>query len=143
MSNSFYYEWENGVLVSRIAKTPTDKGEIRSDGYDIVYDFNMPMENVVWWNTGGKNEDFTNNKTISSTQYYNFTAQDAWESSRSYTDTYSYSEFDAAYIEAITENLDVFEIERYSLEGIRLNQPTKGINVVKYSDGSVRKVMVK
>ena len=101
------------------------------------------MENVVWWNTGGKNADFTNNKTISSTQYYNFTAQDTWESARSYTDTYSYSDFDTTYIMTVTENIDVFEIERYSLEGIRLNQPIKGINVIKYSDGSVRKVMVK
>ena len=143
MSNSFYYEWENGVLISRIAKIPTDDGEVRTDGYDIVYDFNMPMQNVVWWNTGGKNDDFANNKTISSTQYYNFSAQDVWESGRSYTDTYSYSEFNASYVETVADSMDVFEIERYSLDGFKLNQPMKGINIVKYSDGSVRKVMVK
>lgn len=33
--------------------------------------------------------------------------------------------------------------EFYSLSGMRLDQPQKGVNIVKYSDGSVRKVWVK
>ena len=34
------------------------------------------------------------------------------------------------------------EVERFSLDGQRLTAPTKGLNIVKYSDGSVRKVAV-
>ena len=43
----------------------------------------------------------------------------------------------------ITNNNDAKEISRYSANGQRLTVPTKGLNIVKYSDGSVRKEMVK
>jgi hypothetical protein len=38
---------------------------------------------------------------------------------------------------------DVKEVARYNLNGQRVDAPTKGINIVKYSDGSSRKVLVK
>lgn len=31
-------------------------------------------------------------------------------------------------------------VEFYNIHGIKLTQPTKGVNIVKYKDGSVRKV---
>ena len=37
---------------------------------------------------------------------------------------------------------DAKEHSRYSLNGQRLSAPTKGLNIVKYSDGSVNKVVV-
>lgn len=37
----------------------------------------------------------------------------------------------------------VNEVARYGLDGSRLAQPTKGINLVKTADGKVRKVLVK
>lgn len=43
----------------------------------------------------------------------------------------------------ISNNNDVKEVSRYSVNGQRLTVPTKGLNIVKYSDGSVRKEMVK
>ena len=43
----------------------------------------------------------------------------------------------------ISNNNDVKEVSRYSANGQRLTAPTKGLNIVKYSDGSVRKEMVK
>ena len=36
---------------------------------------------------------------------------------------------------------DVKEVARYSVNGQRLTVPTKGVNIVKYSDGSVKKVV--
>lgn len=38
---------------------------------------------------------------------------------------------------------EVVEIARYTLDGRRVDAPVKGINIVRYSDGSVRKTMVK
>ena len=35
------------------------------------------------------------------------------------------------------------EIERYSLQGVRLKEPIPGINIIKYSDGTTKKVWVK
>ena len=38
---------------------------------------------------------------------------------------------------------DVREIARFTIDGKRINQPQRGINIVKYSDGTVKKVVVK
>ena len=51
-------------------------------------------------------------------------------------------EFDATGIDKTTTSTDVEEESRYSLNGQRLVGPTKGLNIVKYSDGSVKKVAV-
>lgn len=51
-------------------------------------------------------------------------------------------EFDATGIDKVTTSADVKEVSRYSANGQRLVGPTKGLNIVKYSDGSVKKVAV-
>ena len=51
-------------------------------------------------------------------------------------------EFDPTGIDKTTTSTDVEEISRYSVNGQRLVGPTKGLNIVKYSDGSVKKVAV-
>ena len=52
-------------------------------------------------------------------------------------------EFDATGIDKTTTSTDVEEVARYSVNGQRLFAPTKGLNIVKYSDGSVKKVAVR
>ena len=52
-------------------------------------------------------------------------------------------EYDITGIDKVTTAKDAKEISRYSANGQRLTAPTKGLNIVKYSDGSVRKEMVK
>ena len=51
-------------------------------------------------------------------------------------------EFDATGIDKTTTSTDAKEVSRYSVNGQRLVGPTKGLNIVKYSDGSVKKVAV-
>ena len=51
-------------------------------------------------------------------------------------------EFDATGIDKTTTSTDVKEVSRFSADGQRLVGPTKGLNIVKYSDGSVKKVAV-
>ena len=51
-------------------------------------------------------------------------------------------EFDATGIDKTTTSTDVEEVSRYSLNGQRLAVPVKDLNIVKYSDGSVKKVVV-
>lgn len=38
---------------------------------------------------------------------------------------------------------DVHEVARFTIDGKRINQPQRGVNIVKYSDGTVKKVIVK
>ena len=52
-------------------------------------------------------------------------------------------EFDATGIDKTTTSTDVEEVARYSVNGQRLSAPNKGLNIVKYSDGSVKKVTVR
>ena len=51
-------------------------------------------------------------------------------------------EFDATGIDKVTTSTDAKEVSRYSVNGQRLSAPAKGLNIVKYSDGSVKKVAV-
>ena len=51
-------------------------------------------------------------------------------------------EYDPTGIDKTTTSTDVEEVSRYSVNGQRLVGPTKGLNIVKYSDGSVKKVAV-
>ena len=52
-------------------------------------------------------------------------------------------EFDPTGIDKTTTSTNVEEVSRYSLNGQRLAVPVKGLNIVKYSDGTARKVVVK
>ena len=51
-------------------------------------------------------------------------------------------EFDATGINNVITPFHAKEVSRYSINGQRLSAPTKGLNIVKYSDGSVKKVAV-
>ena len=51
-------------------------------------------------------------------------------------------EFDATSIDKVTTSTNAKEVSRYSANGQRLSAPAKGLNIVKYSDGSVKKVVV-
>ena len=51
-------------------------------------------------------------------------------------------EFDATGIDNVITPFHAKEVSRYSINGQRLSAPTKGLNIVTYSDGSVKKVAV-
>ena len=51
-------------------------------------------------------------------------------------------EFDATGIDNVITPFHAKEVSRYSINGQRLSAPTKGLNIVKYSDGIVKKVAV-
>ena len=55
---------------------------------------------------------------------------------------YNIVEFDATGIDKVATSADAKEVSRYSANGQRLSAPAKGLNIVKYSDGSVKKVVV-
>lgn len=55
---------------------------------------------------------------------------------------YNIVEFDATGIDKVATSANVKEVSRYSANGQRLSAPAKGLNIVKYSDGSVKKVVV-
>ena len=46
-------------------------------------------------------------------------------------------------IKGVADNASTIEVARYTLDGVRLSAPQKGLNIVKLSDGRTVKVMVK
>ena len=52
-------------------------------------------------------------------------------------------ELDATGINNPMTSTNLKEVSRYTVNGKRLTTPTKGINVVKYSNGMVKKELVK
>ena len=56
---------------------------------------------------------------------------------------FNIEEFDAAGITGMTNSATVKEVARYDDNGHLLTAPTKGLNIVRYSDGTKKKVMVK
>ena len=52
-------------------------------------------------------------------------------------------EYDATGIDDVSTSTNAKPLSRYSVNGQRLTSPAKGLNIVKYSDGSVKKEMVK
>ena len=69
------------------------------------------------------------------------TEQDYWLSP-GWGDFGKIVEYDPTGIDVVTTSTDVKELSRYSVNGQRLSAPSKGLNIVKYSDGSVKKVVV-
>ena len=75
---------------------------------------------------------------ITTFQYGDFN----WETSPQITKHIVVAEVGAGIADVVMTS-DAKELSRYSVNGQRLTAPTKGLNIVKYSDGSVRKEMVK
>ena len=48
-------------------------------------------------------------------------------------------EYDATKVGNSVVDKEIKELARYTANGQRLDTPTKGLNIVRYSDGSVRK----
>ena len=46
-------------------------------------------------------------------------------------------------VQGVVSDEEVKEKERYNVSGQEISSPQKGLNIVRYSDGSVRKVAVK
>lgn len=53
------------------------------------------------------------------------------------------NDFDPSAINAVSTASDVREAGRYSLDGRQMTAPQRGLNIVRMSDGSIKKVIVK
>lgn len=51
-------------------------------------------------------------------------------------------EYDISGVDKVDNHSEAKEASRYSLDGQRLSVPVKGLNIVRYSDGSIKKVVV-
>ena len=61
----------------------------------------------------------------------------------SYKSAYVWKDFgNVSDVETINVDDNAVEVERYNINGVKLSAPQVGVNIVKMSDGSVKKVVV-
>ncbi len=65
-----------------------------------------------------------------------YAAADVWK------DFFNIVEEDLTGVKAVSTSDDEREVSHYTLDGKQVNAPQKGVNIIRYSDGSARKVLV-
>ena len=97
---------------------------------------------VAWENPIEAGSFFDRIKISNCTLYVPQGTKEAYANADVWKDFGNIIEYDATGIDKVTNRSNVKEISRYSLNGQRVTSPTKGVNIVVYSDGSIKKVAV-
>ena len=118
----------------------------RVSGWDVEYDFSADCSKIFMWPDANKGSVFYENKNLSSNTYYNpeyEEGSDEWNKAISNHLDYYYSSREESGVEVIEQLEDIRIIDRFDIFGHRLTEPTQGINIIVYSDGTSIKTMVK
>ena len=123
-----------------ISKDVTSIKDIRfNNDYE---DLELESVYVAWQNPIEAGSFFNRIKISNCTLYVPKGTKEAYANTDVWKDFGNIIEYDATGIDKVTNRSDVKEISRYSLNGQRVTSPTKGVNIVVYSDGSIKKVAV-
>lgn len=123
-----------------ISKDVTSIKDIRfNNDYE---DLELESVYVAWENPIEAGSFFNRIKISNCTLYVPQGTKEAYANADVWKDFGNIIEYDATGIDKVTNRSDVKEISRYSLNGQRVTSPTKGVNIVVYSDGSIKKVAV-
>lgn len=123
-----------------ISKDVTSIKDIRfNNDYE---DLELESVYVAWENPIEAGSFFNYIKISNCTLYVPQGTKEAYANADVWKDFGNIIEYDATGIDKVTNRSDVKEISRYSLNGQRVTSPTKGVNIVIYSDGSIKKVVV-
>lgn len=141
----------NGCANLRTLTIPSGLTSIDSlKKYDFEFQKSEPifvapsMESVyVGWQIPIPAGDFFKGCDISKcTLYVPLGTKQAYAETEVWRDYGEIKEYDVSGVDKVDNNSETMEVSRYSLDGQRLASPTKGINIVKYSDGSIKKEIV-
>lgn len=97
----------------------------------------------VTWKSSNESVCMVSNKGELLTTGYGKTVVLATTEDGNYVGTCIVTVSEETGIDNATVSSEVKEVSRFTSQGQRLTAPTKGVNIVKYSDGSVRKEIVK
>ena len=84
---------------------------------------------------------FTNRENA--TLYVPKGSKDAYKAANYWKEFMEIVEIDVTAISSVTNEQKVTEVTRYNLQGRRTSMPERGINIIRMSDGTTRKVVVK
>lgn len=118
--------------------------------YDYEFQESVPIfgapsiESVyVGWQIPIPAGDFFKGCDISKcTLYVPLGTKQAYAETEVWRDYGEIKEYDVSGVDKVDNHSEAKEASRYSLDGQRLSVPVKGLNIVRYSDGSIKKVVV-
>ena len=97
--------------------------------------------------TSGYNSGFSNafsrNTLMNATLYVPIGTKEKYMEAEGWKDFVFIEEMSPTGILPIGESNKTFEIKRYTINGRQISQPQKGINIIKMSDGTSKKIYVK
>lgn len=136
------YAFQNCINLKNLTISK-DVTSIKDIAFNNSYD-NLELESVyvAWENPIEAGSFFNRIKISNCTLYVPQGTKEAYANADVWKDFGNIIEYDATGIDKVTNRSDVKEISRYSLNGQRVTSPTKGVNIVIYSDGSIKKVAV-
>ena len=136
------YAFQNCINLKNLTISK-DVTSIKDIAFNNSYD-DLELESVyVAWENPIEAGSFFNRINISNcTLYVPQGTKEAYANADVWKDFGNIIEYDATGIDKVTNRSDVKEISHYSLNGLRVTSPTKGVNIVIYSDGSIKKVAV-
>lgn len=136
------YAFQNCINLKNLTISK-DVTSIKDIAFNNSYD-DLELESVyVAWENPIEAGSFFDRINISNcTLYVPQGTKEAYANADVWKDFRNIIEYDATGIDKVTNRSDVKEISRYSLNGQRVTSPTKGVNIVVYSDGSIKKVAV-
>lgn len=142
------YLWgPRDVMISAISYDFLMSDGCRTQGFDMEFDFAASTAEIIYWPDVNKTTAFYENKTLSATGYVNFqyyNGVDEWDKEYSYIRTYIYTPRGETGVETTSAAVpNVVEVARYDATGASITSAQKGFNIIRYSDGTSRKVMVK
>lgn len=130
----------NSLKNLTISKDVTSIKDIR-----FYYEYDeLELESVyvAWENPIEAGSFFDRIKISNCTLYVPQGTKEAYANADVWKDFGNIIEYDATGIDKVPNRSNVKEISRYSLNGQRVTSPTKGVNIVVYSDGSIKKIAV-
>ena len=136
------YAFQNCINLKNLTISK-DVTSIKDIAFNNDYeDLELESVYVAWQNPIEAGSFFNRIKISNCTLYVPQGTKEAYANADVWKDFGNIIEYDATGIDKVTNRSDVKEISRYSLNGQRVTSPTKGVNIVVYSDGSIKKVAV-
>ncbi len=115
-------------------------------GFEVEYDFSADCSKIFMWPDSNKGDAFYENKTLKSTHHLNGKSDygvNEWNDAISYEFVYHYTPRSTSNVKSMTPSSDAVEVARYDIMGHRISSSISGLNIIEYSDGTVKKVFCK
>lgn len=147
LTNIDTFTWgPRGVMTSYTYHDYKNSDGVKATGWEIGYDFNADTSDIFIWPDANRGKDYQQNKTLKVIEYKNrnyANGNTSWQPEYSEEYVFYYSDRKTTSVDNVSIDGEKIEVARYDISGRIVTSPTSGVNIIRYSDGSTRKVIIK